>query len=194
VFDNYTFRIGLLKYSSLGVVYSGGLLSQSLPALYSMEFVGSKKIPISRNPDGSIFCLWGTNPQPFTADAYGYVNLTNGLAYYKNGSDIPVTDVVATSGKTYKFKVQLLQSCPIGSNGGASALLEFVVLDVNRTAVAALQHVSENAVTTTFDNGAAETTFTATSNIACVCIHFSGSLRLSPGNLYFAVSLEEVTA
>lgn len=194
VFDNYTFRIGLLKYSSLGVIYTGGLLSQSLPALYSMEFVGMKNVPISRNPDGSIFCMWGGSANPFTYATAGYVKLTNGLAVYDNGSDVPVTDVVATSGKTYKFKVQLRESCPIGNNGGSSALLEFVVLDVNRTAVAALQHVSSNAVTTTFDNGAAETTFTATSNIACVCIHFSGSLRLSPGNLYFAVSLEEVTA
>ncbi|MDD6336824.1 MAG: glycoside hydrolase family 2 TIM barrel-domain containing protein [Lentisphaeria bacterium] len=194
VFDNYTFRIGLLKYSSLGVVYTGGLLSQSLPALYSMEFLGTKNVPISRNPDGSIFCLWGGSNYPFATSTAGYVKLTNGLTVYDNGSDVPITDVVATSGKTYKFKVQLLESCPIGSNGGASALLEFVVLDVNRTAVAALQHVSSNAITTTFDNGAAETTFTATSNISCVCIHFSGSLRLNPGNLYFAVSLEEVTA
>ena len=194
VFDNYTFRIGLLKYSSLGVVYTGGLLSQSLPALYSMEFLGTKNVPVSRNPDGSIFCLWGTSNAPFAGGQAGYVKLTNGLVYYAQASEVPVSDVVATSGKTYKFKVQLLESCPIGSNGGASALLEFVVLDVNRTAVAALQHVSSNAITTTFDNGAAETTFTATSNISCVCIHFSGSLRLSPGNLYFAVSLEEVTA
>lgn len=194
VFDNYTIRIGLLKYSSLGVVYSGGLLSQSLPALYSMVFLGTKSMPISRNPDGSLFFMWSTSNAPFSNDSYGYAKLTNGLAYYKNGSDIPVTDIVATSGKTYKFKVKLLESCPIGSNGGASALLEFVVLDVNRTAVAALQHVSSNAITTTFDNGTAETTFTATSNISCVCIHFSGSLRLNPGKLYIAVSLEEVTA
>ena len=191
VFDSYRIRLGLKKFSSQGNVYTGGLIEQYLPALCSFTSIGSRNIPGSRNPDGSLYIRWRTSLNAFSNGTQGCVKLTNGMVEYGNVSSIPNTDVIASSG-TYKFKVKFLDSCTFDSSAGSAAELSFVVLGSDRTQLATLQHISQNAYTSTFDNNnEAEITFTSNMNITCVYISYSG-VKLT-NYLFFAVSLTAAT-
>ena len=192
VFDNYVLRLGLKKYSSQGNLYNGGLLSQYLPALCSFAVIGSKKTSVLRNPDGSFYIQWGTSTWVFDNKTSGCLKLTNGLAFYTGRTNIPNTDVIASSG-TYKFKVSIPRACTFDSSSGSSSTeLTFVVLGSDRTQLAVLKHIYQNAYTSDFDsNGEAEITFTSTMNITCVYLYYS-SIKMT-NDLVFGVKLETAT-
>lgn len=191
VFDNYKFRFGVKKYSSQGLIYSGGLIEQYLPALNSFAGISSKRTPISRNPDGSIFIYWSGSMYAFEKKN-GWVKLTNGIETYTSRTNIPNTSVIASAG-TYKFNVKFIESCTFDSSGSESgAELSFVVLGSDRTQLVTLRHIYQNSYTDTFDaNGEAEITFTSNMNITCVYMYY-GSVKIM-NHIHFIFSLEAAT-
>ena len=193
-FTNYQLRLGLKKYSSLGNIYNAGLLESYIPALCSVyKATGSNSVPVSRFPNGGIFVKVPTSIYTFsTTKTVGYLKLTNGVEFYNSASNVPKTDVIASSGKTYTFTVSFVDNCTCDFTAGSDGQLIFAVLGTGGTVLASLAHIDQHAYTSTFDNGnTASTTFQASENITCVYVYCK-NVKLT-NNIYFGMKLEEVT-
>ena len=191
VFDDYKIRIGLRKYSSLGNVYNGGLLEPFFPSLCSMYKVSGKNTIFSRYEDGSFFLKINNSLTSMSTGVLGIIKLTGGYSVYTALANVPVTDVIATSGKTYTFTVTLLAECTFNSAKGSNGVLKFAVLGSSRAYLAELYHIQAHDYTNTFDNGTASVTFTASENVAAMVVYVNNISITNPPRI--GVSLTEVT-
>ena len=195
VFDNYTVRFGLRKLSALGNIYHGGLLESHLGALGSVRKVvtgNSKQVPCTRFEDGSIYIAIGSSRYSLTTGTSGYLVLTDGYGIYGNTSSVPTTTTIAASGNTYKFTVTFAYETTCNFAQGSNGIIKFAVLGSSGNILAELYYVQAHAYTSTFSNGTAFTTFTATENVTSVVLYCS---NVSITNaIRVGVKLEEVTA
>ena len=197
VFDNYTFKVGLEKFSSLGNIYAGGLLESYLPSLCSCEKITNTSIYFERMPDGSMFFdlpLPAASTSTNWNNNKAFIRLTGGLKAGTSRSDIKGSDTIAAANATYKFKVKFVDPLTWDSSVGSNGELSFSVMgtDSNNTQLATLSYIKNHAVTNTFDsNGEAEITFTPTSGIRCVYLYGNGFRPTS--DLRIQLKLEEVT-
>ena len=191
VFSQYTFRLGLEKLSSLGLVYSGGVAESSMPAPCQAADVSSKHNITLRNPDGS-FYIRTTNSLNWTHAQKAVFTLTGTPTFYGNMTSVPVTDVVAASGKTYKLRAEFLRAFTFDTaNMSSDSEFRFFALGSNGTELATLTYYTQSAYSADFVNNVAETTFTATENVAVLGFYAN---KVKPQTiLHFAISLTEVT-
>ena len=198
VFDNYTFRLGVEKRSALGLIYSGGLAENYLPALNSAASVTSKGNIIIRFADGSILFMMGDSFN-WTQAQNGLYTLTDTLSFRSEGTNnnpvtvnIPKTTVIATSGKTYKLRVQILGAFTFDtSKMSASSMFYFAACGASNTEFGKLTYYADSAYSNEFTNGVAEATFTATEDI--VALYFYFKYIKTQTTLRFGISLTEVT-
>jgi len=192
VFDNLTFRLGVEKKSSLGNVYSGGVVENYLPALNSFYAIGSRGNPMTRFADGSFFLPMG-NSLNWSQSQTGAFTLTGTPAFCGSLSGIPKTTVIAASGKTYKLRVQLLTSPTFDTAGMSSdSTFYFAAMGANGTELAKLIYYAQSDYTTgVFTNGVGEVTFTASENVVNLYFYF---VKIKTTNtMRFGISLTEVT-
>lgn len=192
VFDNLTFRLGVEKKSSLGNVYSGGVVESYLAALNSFYAVSSKGNPMTRFADGSFFLTMG-NSLNWSQAQSGAFTLTGTPAFCGSLSGIPKTTVIAASGKTYKLSVQLLTSPTFDTASMSSdSTFYFAAIGANGTELAKLIYYAQSDYTTgVFTDGVGEVTFTASENV--VNLYFYFAKIKTTNTLRFGISLTEVT-
>jgi uncharacterized protein YjdB len=187
VFTNYVIRVGIKKFSQNGLVYSGGVIENYLPAVYSYPTL--ERLKFGRMPDGS-FCMYVTTTGNYWPAQSGCIRLTTSVIYQSSSGDLLTGNAIAPSGKTYKFTLRMLEALSFT----AATELSFIVKGVAGTEQAKITVLSNGAQTNALDaNGVGEVTFTATEGVDVVYFYYN-RVSLSNQKMHFAVSLTEVTS
>lgn len=192
VYDDVQLVLGFRKLVTSGFIYGGGLLENYLPAVGSCTKLSGRNTPVFRYEDGSIIVYimaskYWANGSKLT----GSLTLTSGVAWVQNRASAGSNDTLATSGSTYKLRVQILHGISFTSPSNNTELT-FVARGTDGTELAKLQYYKGSAYSSDFDsNGVGEKTFTPSANMDRLYIYYND---MTVGDFFrFAVKLEAVT-
>ena len=198
VFDNLTYRIRTAKIPS-GTVYNTGLMT-AVPAVNSAYDTGDGKAMAARNIDGTFivqsFCP--NSQYNLTGGKSGFVRLWDSFDIglkHTTGST-----VIASAGTAVKLTVDLLK-IPEITTISADSELRWILRGSDGSVVTALDYVVKGSgvIASTFENGHAEATATATVDVLGVELLISNLAFAAHENNYdntkhlrFAVNVETV--